>query len=170
MTEDLIKALLYAIDNKSKEARTAALREKFGNLGQEDLLNVIDGLVTVGVDYASSCNDTLHLHLVTTGDMHPYAVDKLNMPSFVAAIKGLRLVEKAPNQNVLCESCAYRCGTLANHSDTTQADLEQAKRDKAIFYCHQEIENLDNPTAEDRKRMRPCRGWAQDVKDPKNEK
>ncbi|WP_215900693.1 hypothetical protein [Acinetobacter sp. TUM15064] len=34
----------------------------------------------------------------------------------------------------------------------------------AVFYCHKDIENLDCPTSEDKKRMKPCKGWAQHAK------
>lgn len=163
LTDDLITSLSYVIQLE-KHQRFKALCQAFSGLNKDELLKVLDGVINVGCDYATSCDEAVFLHMVTTGEMHPYSVEKLNMPSFQAAIKGLYLAKRAPNQSVLCESCAYRCGTLANHSETTQADLEYAKANETIFYCHQDIENLNHPTREDRKRMRPCRGWAQDVK------
>ncbi|WP_417211998.1 hypothetical protein [Acinetobacter venetianus] len=170
LSNDLLDSLLYVIDLKNKNERLAALKEKFACMAKDDLLGILAGVLNISCDYAASCDETLELHLVTTGDLHPYTVEKLITPSFEAAINGLKISKKAPNKSVLCESCAYRCGTLANHSSSTQADLAYAIESKAIFYCHQEIENLDYPTEEDKKRMRPCRGWAQDVKGLKNEK
>ena len=144
--------------------RQAAFKEKFGTLAQDELLSVFSAVLDVTVSYAESCNEALFLHLVTTGDFHPHAVDKLNLPSFHTALKGVLIAQHAPNQDVLCDSCAYRCGTLANHSECTQADLEYALSVENTFYCHKEIENLDCPTEVDRKRMKPCKGWAQHIK------
>ena len=144
--------------------RLQAIKDKFSAKSQDELLNLLGNVLNVAVNYAQSCDETLYLHLVTTGDMHPYAIDKLISPSFHGALNGLILAQKAPNQDVLCESCAYRCGTLANHCLSTQSDLAHALELDAVFYCHKDIENLHSPSATDRKRMKPCKGWAQHVK------
>lgn len=156
---------LTDIVKKSKAERLNAVKEMFAKKSKDDLLALFCNVLDVGVDYAESCDETLYLHLVTTGDIHPYTVEKLNMPSFHGALNGLILAQKAPKQAVLCESCAYRCGTLANHSLNTQADLAHAIESGEVFYCHKDIENLDCPTSEDRKRMKPCKGWAQHIKE-----
>lgn len=144
--------------------RLQAIKDNFSAKTHDDLLNLLGNVLNVAVNYAQSCDETLHLHLVTTGDIHPYTVEKLNMPNFHGALHGLILAQKAPKQAVLCESCAYRCGTLANHSLGTQGDLAHAIKNGEVFYCHKDIENLDCPTSEDRKRMKPCKGWAQHIK------
>ena len=144
--------------------RLQAIKDKFSAKSHDELLNLLGNVLNVAVNYAQSCDETLYLHLVTTGDMHPYAIDKLISPSFHGALNGLILAQKAPNQDVLCESCAYRCGTLANHCLSTQSDLAHALELDAVFYCHKDIENLHSPSATDRKRMKPCKGWAQHVK------
>ena len=144
--------------------RLHAIKDQFTEKSHDELLNLLSNILNVAVDYAQSCDETLHLHLVTTGGMHPYSVEKLISPSFHGALNGLILAEKAPNQNVLCESCAYRRETLANHCLTTQSDLAYAFESDAVFYCHKDIENLDTPSVADRKRMKPCKGWAQHVK------
>lgn len=168
ISNDLIDSLAFAVQCSTRKSRSKAVTERFGDCRREELLTVIDSLLNIGCDYAASCDETLYLHLVTVGEMHPYTVEKLNMPSFLGAIHGISLAKKAPNQLILCESCAYKCGTLANSSKATQADLSYAKECQEIFYCHQEIENLENPTEEDKKRIRPCRGWAQDIKGSKS--
>ena len=144
--------------------RLQAIKDKFSEKSHDELLNLLGNVLNVAVDYAQSCDETLYLHLVTTGGMHPYAVEKLISPSFHAALNGLILADKAPKQDILCESCAYRTGTLANHCLTTQSDLAQALELSAVFFCHKDIENLDIPTSIDRKRMKPCKGWCQHVK------
>ena len=144
--------------------RLQAIKDKFSAKSHDELLNLLGNVLNVAVNYAQSCDETLYLHLVTTGDMHPYALDKLISPSFHGALNGLILAQKAPNQDVLCESCAYRCGTLANHCLTTQSDLAHALESDLVFYCHKDIENLECPTSEDKSRMKPCKGWAQHLK------
>ena len=144
--------------------RLQAIKNSFGDKSQDELLGLLGNVLNVAVNYAQSCDETLYLHMVTNGGMHPYAIEKLISPSFHGALNGLILAQKAPKQDVLCESCAYRCGTLANHCLTTQSDLAHALESDAVFYCHKDIENLDCPTSEDKKRMKPCKGWAQHVK------
>ncbi|MCG2572266.1 hypothetical protein LVY74_01675 [Acinetobacter sp. ME22] len=164
MDTTLILALTDIVQ-KPKAERLNAIQAIFADKSKDEVLAAFHSVFWTGVDYAASCDETLHLHLVTTGDIHPYTVEKLNMPSFQGALHGLILAQKAPKQAVLCESCAYRCGTLANHSLTTQADLAYAIKNEKVFYCHKDIENLDCPTSEDRKRMKPCKGWAQHIKE-----
>lgn len=163
INENLVVALADIIQLPELE-RVQAIKDKFSHQSQDELLTLLGNVLNVSVNYAQSCDEAIFLHLVTAGDMHPYSVEKLISPSFDTALKGLILADKAPNQEVLCESCAYRCGTLANHCPTTQADLDHAIEIGNIFYCHKEMENLNEPSIEDRKRMKPCKGWAQHIK------
>ena len=144
--------------------RLQAIQAQFGGKSNDELLVLLNSVLNISVNYAASCDETLYLHLVTSGDMHPHAIEKLISPSFHGALNGLILAKKAPNQKVLCDGCAYRHGTLANHCLTTQSDLMTALNSESIFYCHEGVENLDVPTEKDRKCMKPCKGWAQHVK------
>lgn len=170
LSDQIIDSLIYAVECTDKHKRSEIVKEKFSNFDKPELLKVIDGLISLGCDYAASCDETIFLHLVTEGDLHPHEVEKLNAPSFLGAVKGIRIAKNAPKQAILCESCAYRCGTLANHSIHTQHDLAHAKDCEAVFYCHKDIENLNCPSEKDKRRMRPCRGWAQEVKAANNDK
>lgn len=145
------------------DQRLQAVKDNFSNKNTDDLLELLFTLINVSDDYTNACDEAIELHLSIYSDMHP---DKLsfNKPSFHGALNGLILSSKAPNQNVLCESCAYKQGTLANSSLSTQSDLAYAIGNCATFYCHKNIENIECPSEEDRKRMRPCKGWAQHVK------
>lgn len=155
---------LIEILNVPKACRHQAIHEKLSSKSHDDLIKILEVLMTVSENYAESCDEALYLHLVITGDMHPHSIEKLISPKFDAALKGLLLSEKAPNQDVLCDGCAYKEGTLANHCSTTQSDLSSALNEGKIFYCHEGFERLDVPTKKDQKCMKPCKGWAQHIK------
>ncbi|WP_336982434.1 hypothetical protein [Acinetobacter modestus] len=154
----LTDILLLPVDE-----RFHAIKEKFAQKTNDELLELVSTLINVADVYTNACDEAVELHLSIHSDVHP---DKLNYnkPSFHGALNGLILARKAPNQSVLCHSCAYKQGTLANSSLSTQSDVAYALSECATFNCHQNIENLDCPSAEDIKRMRPCKGWAQHVK------
>lgn len=121
-----------------------------------DLISVISDLMSVAIDYTSSCDEAIWLHLMCNGQ-HPDAFDRLNVPSFSAAIKGLALIDIATDKSKLCDTCAYRAGTLGNHSETTQSDVETAMANGAVFYCH----NDQTSTV----RMKACQGYVQHRKE-----
>ncbi|WOE40093.1 hypothetical protein [Acinetobacter chinensis] len=141
-----------------------AIKDKFSDKSLPDLLQLVSEVLAISVSFTDACREALELHLVTVGDVHPHTVEKLIMPTFHGALNGLILAQKVQNQEVLCESCAYRPGTLANYSLGTQSDLSVALSMEKIFFCHKDIENHDCPSLADRKRMKPCKGWAQHVK------
>ncbi len=154
----LTDVLLLPVDE-----RLEAIKDKFSLKTTDELLELVNTLINVADTYTHACNEAVELHLSIHSDMHPDKLD-YNKPSFHGALNGLILAQKAPNQSLLCHSCAYKQGTLANCSLSTQSDVAYALSECATFYCHQNIECLEHPTDEDRKRMRPCKGWAQHVK------
>ncbi len=66
--------------------RLQAIKDKFSKKSPDELLNLLSNVLNVAVNYAQSCDETLFLHLVTTGDMHPHAIEKLISPSFHGAL------------------------------------------------------------------------------------
>ncbi|MCU4436123.1 hypothetical protein KTH93_11650 [Acinetobacter bereziniae] len=158
----LILALTDIIQLPEAE-RSQAIWDKFSDISADELLEIIVTLINVSDGYAHACDEAIELHLSIYSDMHP---DKLsyNKPSFHGALNGLILSSNASNQDIICDGCAYKKGTLANSSLSTQSDVAYAIGNCAKFYCHKNIENIDCPSEEDRKRMRPCKGWAQHVK------
>jgi hypothetical protein len=91
----------------------------------------VSTLINVADVYTNACDEAVELHLSIHSDVHP---DKLNYnkPSFHGALNGLILASKAPNQSVLCHSCAYKQGTLANSSLSTQSDVAYALSECAL--------------------------------------
>ncbi|MGA4854156.1 hypothetical protein ACPC5U_12890 [Acinetobacter haemolyticus] len=145
------------------DERLQAIKEKFTHKTTDELLELLDTLINVADSYINACDEAVELHLSIHSDMHPEKLN-YNKPSFHGALNGLILARKAPNQDVLCHSCAYKQGVLANTSLSTQSDVAYAMSECATFYCHQNIECIERPTDADIKRMRPCKGWAQHVK------
>jgi len=154
----LTDILLLPVDE-----RLQAIKDKFAQKTTDELLKLVSTLINVADDYTNACDEAVELHLSIYSDMHPEKLN-YNKPSFHGALNGLILARKAPNQSVLCHSCAYKQGTLANTSLSTQSDVAFAMSECATFYCHQNIECIEHPTDADIKRMRPCKGWAQHVK------
>lgn len=154
----LTDILLLPVDE-----RLQAIKDKFAQKSSDVLLELVNTLINVADDYTAACDEAVELHLSIYSDIHPEKLN-YNKPSFHGALNGLILARKAPNQAVLCHSCAYKQGTLANTSLSTQSDVAYAMSECATFYCHQNIESIECPTDEDIKRMRPCKGWAQHVK------
>jgi len=152
--------------NLPEAERVEPIKALFASKSQDEGASLFATLLNVADQYAKACDEAVWLHLVQEG-VHPYKIEKLITPSLHGALNGLILADKAKNQDACCESCAYRCGTLANACLTTQADLAHAIENERVFYCHKDIENLDYPTEEDRKRMKPCKGWAQHVNELK---
>lgn len=149
------------------EERLRAIKDKFSQRTSDELLELVSTLFNVADNYTNACDEAVELHLSIYSDMHPEKLN-YNKPSFHGALNGLILARKAPNQSVLCHSCAYKQGTLANTSLSTQSDVAFAMSECATFYCHQNIECIERPTDADIKRMRPCKGWAQHVKNRGN--
>lgn len=154
----LTDILLLPVDERSQ-----AIKEKFALKTSDELLELVSTLINVADVYTHACDEAVELHLSIHSDMHPEKLN-YNKPSFHGALNGLILARKAPNQSVLCHSCAYKQGTLANTSLSTQSDVAFAMSECATFYCHQNIECIERPTDADINRMRPCKGWAQHVK------
>lgn len=151
MTLTTYDVLSQAADQSAK-TRLDYLTQNLGHLSSSDLIAAIDSVITVASDYASSCNEAVWLHLMVNGQ-YPNGVDHLNVPSFSAAIKGLTLIDIAINTSKLCDTCAYRAGTLGNHSQTTQSDVEHALADGAVFYCHNDAKGTV--------KMKACQGYVQ---------
>ena len=128
------------------------LFQNLSHLSSYELVAVIHDLMSVAIDYTSSCDEAVWLHLVTNGQ-HPDAFDGLNMPSFSAALKGLDLIDVAIDTSKLCDTCAYRAGTLGNHSETTQADVKTAMANGKVFYCHDDEAGTV--------KMKACQGYVQ---------
>lgn len=139
------------------------LRELLLTLDQSQLINMTEKVFNIAKHYTHACDEAVELHLLINSDMHPDRLD-YNKPSLRGAINGLILSSKIKNKSVLCESCAYQPNTMANSSLSTQSDLAHAIAESEVFYCHIDLENQNNPTKEDRARMRPCKGWAQHCK------
>lgn len=145
---------------KSECERGHFIKENLAILEKAELMELLINVLNVGNQYAASCDEALWLQVVTRCDVHPDRLD-YNHPAFSGALKGLIIAGKASKKDQLCKSCAYREGTLANHSLSTQDDLAFAIADEAIFYCH---ENIVDGQKLDMGKVRPCRGWAQHIK------
>jgi hypothetical protein len=155
--------------NLPEAERVEPIKALLASKSKDEVAILFATLLNVADQYAKACDEAVWLHLVQEG-IHPYSIEKLITPSLHGALNGLILADKAKNQDICCESCAYRRGTLANSCLTTQANVAYAIKDEHIFYCHKDIENLDCPTSDDRKRMKPCKGWAQHVNELKHAK
>lgn len=144
--------ILNAAASLPADTRLDYLKQNLSTLSSDDLIAVIDNVMQVATDYTSSCDEAVWLHLMCNGQ-YPDTFDRLNVPSFSAAIKGLTLIDIAINTSKLCDTCAYRAGTLGNHSQTTQSDVEHALADGAVFYCHNDAKGTV--------KMKACQGYVQ---------
>lgn len=158
-TKAKLKPIQVVIDacDIEKSKRDDFIKSSLAHCSQAELVDLVNELLGASISFTEACDETMWLHLMNEG-LHPRSIEKLNMPTFKGALQGLELDKLASNKSKLCQTCAYRTGTLGNCSESTQSNVEYSIYSGSIFYCHTDSEKGTT------RKNKACQGYAQHLK------
>lgn len=134
--------------------RHLLLREYAERHGVDALAGLFGEFIGLANRLATNAVEQAELILITEGNMHPHEAEKLNGPSVLGALEGIKLAARADSVE-RCGGCAFRLGSMANMSATTTIDARGCiPPGSDPFMCHENMDGHGNPT-------KACAGWAQ---------
>lgn len=149
---DLAK-VLYLLATLPAEQRFMELLRVGTKHGLDAAVRMIVEFIRLANSVAENARENAENLLVEFGE-HPHTAEKINMPSIMGALNGLKLVDGIDTA-ALCHGCVFRQGSIANQSLPTTMDAEWCSSPgENPFMCHENMDAKGNPTA-------GCRGFAQ---------
>lgn len=135
---------LKGISLHPDEIRLQALNQYAEKNGPEALLNLFSQFIGLANSVVHNNREMVELYLVTDCDHHPYAADKINLPTIFGALNGVALANGIDPAKT-CPGCAFRSGTCANQSPVTSCDADWAVRGEIDFMCHDHLGENGKP-------------------------
>lgn len=133
--------------------RAEYLRAYGAQHGLEALAGLFGEFIGLANRLATNAADMAELLLIERG-LHPYEAEKLNTPTVVGALSGIRLAAGA-SAGERCAGCAFRIGSAANMSPVTVGDAANCvPAGEAPFMCHEAMDARGEP-------IKACAGWAE---------
>lgn len=129
-------------------------RETLGKIaekrGVDSLVEMFAQFIGMANSVVENMRDSLETFGIIYGDISPYQAEKINLPTILGALMGVRLA-KFGCDNV-CHGCAFRLGSLANQSPSTTEDADWCGHEgERPFMCHEDLRDGE-PT-------KVCQGW-----------
>lgn len=147
-------AMLQRVAIVEPQLRPLLLRDYAERHGVDALAGLFGEFIGLANRLATNAVEQAELILITEGGMHPHEVEKLNGPSVIGALEGVKLAARADTSSK-CGGCAFRLGSMANMSAVTTLDARGCiPPGEQPFMCHENMDANDQPT-------RACAGWAQ---------
>jgi hypothetical protein len=136
------------------ELRREVLAKFLSKQGAAAQLELLVQVIGMANSVAENCRTIAEGLLVTEGGLHPYAAEKINMPTVHGALLGVH-ASNGVTERGLCLGCAYRRGTPANQCLPTQTDIRWCGDDGIQkFMCLERLDAAGAPT-------KTCAGHAQ---------
>lgn len=144
----------YNLNAEQLELLTAALkadadeRKKilfaFAQDDMESLVEVFAQFVELTKSVEENARGFMECMLCAYGNYTPRSAADTNFPSIEGAIEGAKLARKPAKG--MCDSCAFRLGTVPNQCLPTIADANQALGTIAAqFMCHYDLDENEEP-------------------------
>jgi hypothetical protein len=135
------------------EYRRELLSQYAHKHGAEALLTMFAEFIGLANSVVANNREAIELFLITDKQWHPYDAEKVNLPTIMGALNGLKLVEGI-NQEKTCHGCAFRKGTPANQCLPTTFDAAYCADEGEKFLCHEDLDQNGQP-------FKTCRGYGQ---------
>lgn len=158
MTLTTSQALLLASAASSDEGKTEALR-LFKSADNDYLAEMIMGLIELSGSVIENHDSMIRTVAEVNHGMPPSVSEKINLPDLVGALMGISIASGI-DQDKVCESCAFRLGSIPNQCSSTVNDVFYCAEGDSDFMCHENI-------GDDGKCTRACKGYAQYLKQQK---
>lgn len=121
--------------------------------GQKAVIRMFANFMGLANSVVANMRDAIEVYAIVEGDMHPHSAEQLNLPDIFGACNGAGLTDRI-DQSKLCDTCAFRLGTIANQCAPTTCDADYcAHPGERPFLCHEHEEGEEPSKA--------CAGFAQ---------
>lgn len=137
-----------------QDLRVMVLQNYAGAHGLAEVVDLFAHFIGLANSVVENNREAAELVLVTEGGLHPNTASKINLPTIMGALAGVKLAAGI-SQDRTCVGCAFRLGTCANQSPITTIDADDCSEPgEEPFMCHEDLDDLDMPT-------KACAGFAQ---------
>jgi hypothetical protein len=132
--------------------RLEEMAKFFANRDIFEIMRMFSNYIDMAETVILNTREQYEVFAIAGGNLHPNDADKVNVPSILGAINGLKIAGDLDPAK-FCHGCAFRKSSVANTCLTTVADTEYCSQEGQTFMCH---ENLDPKTGEPTQK---CRGF-----------
>lgn len=138
------------------EDRLKSIKAILDVKGDDYLIDLFSQFIGMANSVIHNNREMIEMYLITEGMQYPHDAEKINLPTMLGALNGIRLTPGIKTDKV-CKGCAFKQGTCANQSISTTIDAHDQVNNNAEFMCHMDGDKaVYTPTQR-------CRGWAQAV-------
>lgn len=146
--------VLLVLVSASTAGRQAVMEHFLGSQPPAAVARLFSEFIGLAKSTVENCREMAELLLITEGNVQPTQAEKINMPTLVGALNGVRLADGVSEEG-LCAGCAFRLGTVANQSPVTTTDAADCSEiGGQTFLCHEDLDDRGQP-------FKGCRGFAQ---------
>lgn len=123
-----LQSIILMDDELRKKLLGKYLREH----GSLKLINLFSQFIGMANSVVANCHDTANESV----KKYVPAEMSINMPSLLGACYGAKNA-RLSKLTTMCDTCAFRIGTIANQSESTQLDMEECGMSDGDFLCHE---------------------------------
>lgn len=133
--------LLAGMTVADHDDRVALMTKFFAERGTVGVIDLFSQFIGLSMSVSENTQEAVELVLITTGDWHPHAAEKINIPSIQGALLGVGVAASIAKDAGACGGCAYRLGSIANQCASTVLDCNSTVENGDKFYCHEKLDS-----------------------------